>query len=42
MSDKSKQEQIDKLKQLKDKELPENIKKSIDEKQKHVAKPFNK
>jgi len=42
MNDKTKQEQIDKLKQLKDKPLPENIKKSIDEKQKHIAKPFNK
>ncbi len=36
------QEQIDKLKQLKDKPLPENIKKSIDEKQKNLQKPFNK
>lgn len=36
------QEQLDKLKQLKEKELPENVRKSIAEKEKHVQKPFNK
>lgn len=36
------QEQIDKLKQLKEKELPENVRKSIAEKEKHLVKPFNK
>jgi membrane protein involved in colicin uptake len=41
--DKNKQqEQIDKLKQLKEKELPENVRKSIAEKEKHVKTPFNK
>lgn len=42
MTDKKQQEQIDKLKQLKEKELPENIRKSIAEKEKHVKTPFNK
>lgn len=42
MSDKKQQEQIDKLKQLSQKPLPENIQKSIAEKQKHVTKPLNK
>lgn len=42
MPDKKQQETIDKLKQLKEKELPENVRKSVAEKQKHVQKPFNK
>lgn len=42
MADKKQQEQIDKLKQLKEKELPENVRKSIAEKEKHIKKPFNK
>lgn len=42
MQDKKQQEQLNKLKQLKEKELPENVRKSIAEKEKHVQKPFNK
>ena len=42
MADKQQQEQIEKLNKLKEKELPANVQKSIAEKQKHIAKPFNK
>lgn len=42
MSDKKQAEQIEKLNKLKEKNLPENIQKSIAEKQKHITKPFNK
>lgn len=42
MNDKKQQEQIEKLNKLKEKDLPENIKKSIAEKQKHITKPLNK
>lgn len=41
--DKQKQkEQEDKLKGLAKKDLPENVRKSISEKIKHINKPFNK
>ena len=39
---KPKEDQVDKLKKLKDKELPEHIRKSVDEKIKHTQKPFSK
>lgn len=36
------QEQQEKLKQLQQKNLPENVKKSISEKQKYLTKPLKK
>lgn len=42
MSDKSTKDQEEQLKKLKEKSLPEHIKKSVDEKLKHIKKPFNK
>ena len=42
MSDQKQKEQIEKLEKLKEKNLPENVQKSIAEKQKHIQKPFNK
>ncbi len=34
--------QADKLQQIKDKPVSENIKKSVEEKQKYINKPINK
>jgi hypothetical protein len=42
MNDQKQKEQIEKLEKLKEKPLPENVQKSIAEKQKHIQKPFNK
>lgn len=42
MSKDKEQQELDKLKQLKEKELPENVRKSIAQKEKHLKKPFNK
>lgn len=42
MDNKKQAEQIEKLNKLKEKSLPDNVRKSIDEKQKHLVKPFNK
>lgn len=42
MDTKNQKEQIEKLNKLKEKNLPDNVRKSIDEKQKHLVKPFNK
>jgi len=42
MSDQKQKEQIEKLEKLKEKNLPENVKKSIAEKQKHIQTPFTK
>jgi hypothetical protein len=42
MSDKNQKEQIEKLNKFKENSLPDNVRKSIDEKQKHLVKPFNK
>lgn len=41
MSDKSKDSE-NKLKELQKKELPKNVKKSVEEKLKYVNKPFSK
>jgi hypothetical protein len=35
-------QQIEKLKQLKEKQLPAHIQKSVDEKIKYIQKPLNK
>jgi hypothetical protein len=40
--DKEKDQSVEQLKKLKDKPLPEHIRKSVDEKIKHTQKPFNK
>jgi hypothetical protein len=42
MNDQKQKEQIEKLNKLKEKPLPDHIKKSIDEKQKNITKPLNK
>lgn len=42
MKDQKTQEQIEKLNKLKEKPLPDHVQKSIEEKQKHITKPFNK
>lgn len=39
---KNKNQQEEQLKKLKEKSLPENIRKSVDDKIKHLKKPFNK
>ncbi len=41
MSDKSKEVET-KLKQLKEKDLPKNVKESIDKKLEYINKPFHK
>lgn len=41
-AEKDKNQQEEQLKKLKEKPLPEHIKKSVDEKIKHTQKPFNK
>lgn len=42
MQDKKPQNKVAELEKLKEKNLPDNVKKSIEDKQKHIAKPFNK
>lgn len=42
MSDKPTKEQEDQLKKLKQKPLPADVKKSVDEKLKNINKPINK
>lgn len=42
MTEKEKQEQVEKLNKLKEKNLPDNIQKSIADKEKKLQKPFNK
>lgn len=42
MNEKQTKEQVEKLNALQSKELPEKIKKSVQEKLKGIQKPFNK